>query len=91
MSSSLITKLTDLMSPARAVEAVTPNDSASIVDVKALYIGTTGDVTIDTPDLTNVIFSNVPAGFIFPVQATKVYLTGTTASNIVALQIGTSP
>ena len=79
------------MSPARAVEAVTPNDSASIVDVKALYIGTTGDVTIDTPDSTNVIFSNVPAGFILPVQATKVYLTGTTVSNIVALQIGTSP
>jgi hypothetical protein len=49
-----------------------------------LYVGGTGDIKIDTPNGDTVTFSAVPVG-IFPVRANRVYSTGTTATNIVAL------
>ncbi|MGO7947095.1 hypothetical protein ACC722_38465, partial [Rhizobium ruizarguesonis] len=58
----------------------------TIVGARALYIGTTGDVDIaPRRDMDTVIFRSVPAGTILPVHAAIVALTGTTASNIVAL------
>ncbi|NDK54052.1 spike base protein, RCAP_Rcc01079 family [Rhizobium laguerreae] len=73
------------IAPASRAATVTPNDSA-IVGARALYIGTAGDVAIaPRRDMDAVIFKNVPAGTILPVHAAIVALTGTTASNIVAL------
>ncbi|MBY3036309.1 MULTISPECIES: hypothetical protein [Rhizobium] len=73
------------IAPASRAAVVTPNDSA-IVGARALYIGTAGDVAIaPRRDMDPVIFRNVPAGTILPVHAAIVALTGTTASNIVAL------
>ncbi len=52
---------------------------------RRLYVGTTGDVKVDTVGgQTGVIFKNVPVGYL-DVRASKVYRSGTTASNIVAL------
>lgn len=76
--------LGDLDAPAQHAAAVTPND-AGAVTARALYIGVTGNVTVDTVGgEANVLFSNVPVG-ILPVMATRVYATGTTASSIVAI------
>lgn len=50
-----------------------------------LYVGGTGEIKVDTPESTGVVFKGVPVGF-FPVLVTKVYKTGTTATNIVALR-----
>ncbi|NNG72333.1 hypothetical protein HLI18_21180 [Rhizobium laguerreae] len=73
------------IAPASRAAAVTPNDS-TLVGARALYIGTAGDVAIAPHrDLDPVIFKNVPAGTILPVHAARVALTGTTASNIIAL------
>lgn len=73
------------IAPASRASVVTPNDS-SIVGARALYIGTAGDVAISPRrDMDPVVFKNVPAGTILPVHAAIVALTGTTASNIVAL------
>lgn len=73
------------IAPASRAAAITPNDSA-LVGARALYIGTAGDIAIAPHrDLDPVIFKNVPAGTILPVHAARVALTGTTASNIVAL------
>ncbi|MBB2671050.1 UNVERIFIED_ORG: hypothetical protein GGE44_000591 [Rhizobium esperanzae] len=73
------------IAPASRAAVVTPNDSA-IVGARALYIGTAGDVAIaPRRDMDPVIFKGVPAGTILPVHAAIVALTGTTASNIVAL------
>jgi hypothetical protein len=64
--------------------AVTPSDATVLYATRALYVGTTGNVTVT--DLNgNVTYANVPAGAILPIQVTKVLSTGTTASNIVAL------
>ena len=71
--------------PADGAAAVTPNDSADLSFVaRALYIGGTGNIKIDTPNGDTVTFNSVPVG-IFPVRANRVYSTGTTATNIVAL------
>lgn len=50
-----------------------------------LYVGVTGEIKVDTPESTGVVFKGVPAGF-FPVLVTKVYKDGTSATNIVALR-----
>ncbi|MBY2967990.1 hypothetical protein HF251_35970 [Rhizobium leguminosarum] len=73
------------IAPASRAAVVTPNDTA-IVGARALYMGTAGDVAIaPRRDMDPVIFKSVPAGTIQPVHAAIVALTGTTASNIIAL------
>ena len=67
--------------------AVAPSDSADLPMGQALarYIGVTGDVALDTPFSANVLFKAVPVG-VLNVAATRVRVTGTTATNIVALR-----
>lgn len=66
--------------------AVTPSDSADLARnaIKGLYVGTTGNVKVTTVGGLTVTFNTVPVGF-FPVQVKRVWSTGTTASNIIAL------
>lgn len=74
---------------------VTPSDSLTIPSVSsqdgsgnngcALYVGTGGDVRVTTAGGDDVIFFNLQDGSFVPVQVLKVWITGTTASNIVAL------
>jgi len=71
--------------PADGAASVTPNDGADLAFVaRALYVGGTGNIKIDTPNGDTVTFNAVPVG-VLPVRANKVYSTGTTATNIVAL------
>ena len=49
-----------------------------------LYIGTEGDLKVDTIAGSTVTFTKVATGF-FPVQVKKVYATGTDAAKIIAL------
>lgn len=64
--------------------AVTPSDSTAFtIMARALYVGTTGDVTLITRGGTTLTFTAVPAGAIIPVRCSQVKTTGTTASNIV--------
>jgi hypothetical protein len=65
--------------------AITPADSDLVAPVRALYIGGSGNVRINDTGGGSVIFYNVPAGTILPVMARRVWLTSTTASNIVGL------
>ena len=51
----------------------------------ALYVGVAGDVKVKMSSGKDVIFTAVPAGSFMPVNVTKVYATGTDATNIVAL------
>jgi hypothetical protein len=52
---------------------------------RRLYVGGTGDVKVDlVGGETAVTFKTVPVGFL-DVHVTKVYRTGTTATNLVAL------
>jgi hypothetical protein len=69
---------------------------AEVVDVSStnqtltrpsyLFVGSTGTVTVDTyGGQTGVLFTGVINGQVLPILVTKVYKTGTSASNIVAL------
>lgn len=63
---------------------VTPSDSAVIDTTTALFIWTWWDVAVYN-GTASVVFKNIADGSILPVKTTKVYLTGTTASDIIAL------
>lgn len=67
--------------------AITPDDGQDLPEVtKAIYIGEGGDVIL-RPALGNedILFRNVPTGYILDVRVRAVRATGTTASALVGL------
>ena len=50
-----------------------------------LYVGTGGNLRVVTASGQTVTFASVLGGTFFPVQVLKVFSTGTSAANIVAL------
>jgi hypothetical protein len=76
-------------------EVVTPNDSQDITIAGSpitgiengvlLYVGTGGDLTITTIGGQTVTLVNIADGSYVPIQVKKVWVTGTSASNILAL------
>jgi len=71
---------------ASVASAVTPNDSTDLTTVaQGLYIGGAGDLKVDMADSGTVTFSALPAGIFLPIIVKRVYSTGTTATNIIAL------
>ena len=76
-----------LESPARSAAAITPSDGADLTETtRAIYIGGNGDITVDMDgDGVGILFQNVVSGTILPLRITKVYLTGTSATSLIAL------
>lgn len=72
---------------AQSAVAVTTHDTNDLTEGAAalgLYIGVSGDVKVDMAGTGTVTFKAAPVGFL-PVNATRVYATGTTATDILAL------
>lgn len=70
--------------PAVDYELVTPSDLGLGYKARALWIGTTGNVTVKSSSAGAAVqFLNVPVGW-FEVNCTHV-MAATTASNIVAI------
>ena len=69
--------------PASGAFAITPDDNTNLVrSTRALYIGVTGNLTVDMVNgQTSVLFANVPVGM-FPIRVVRVRSTGTTATSI---------
>ena len=67
--------------------AVTPDDDSNLptLATKGLWVGGAGNVKVGTVNGNTVTFNSVPAGILLRIQAKRVYATGTTATNIVAL------
>ncbi|MBI1173373.1 hypothetical protein GC209_18450 [bacterium] len=75
-----------LDSPAAHAFAITANDSADLaLTTRAIYVGGSGDVRVKTVGGGTVTFSGVSAGVILPVRINRVYVTGTTATNLIGL------
>ena len=71
--------------PAKFSATVTPSDVTSLDSpTTCLFIGVSGDVSVEMVGGMTQVFANVPVG-ILPVQCTRVNSTGTTATNIVAM------
>lgn len=71
--------------PAYDMAAVTASDSAKIKPTRGLYIGGAGNIKVDTAGGSTVTLNGAAAGSILPVSVDRVYSTGTTATNIIAL------
>lgn len=72
--------------PADNAAAITPNDGVDLTNIaRALYIGTGGDVKITTAGGDTVTLNDVQGGSILPIRTKRVFSTGTTASNMVAI------
>lgn len=72
--------------------AVTPSDTVNIPAVTGgtnngcvLYVGGDGDLKVTTIGGDDVTFVGIVAGTFIPVHVLRVWSTGTTATNIVAL------
>lgn len=66
--------------------AVTPADGTDLATTQAaLFIGGAGNVKVDMTGSGTVTFSGVAAGTFLPILVDRVYATGTTATNILAL------
>ena len=72
--------------------AVTPSDTARIADVSGgvnngcvLYVGGAGNLKVETVGGDEVTFVGISTGAFLPVQVVKVFATGTSATNILAL------
>lgn len=75
----------DLLAPASHAAAVTPSDTTDLsFATKRIWVGGTGAVKVNTVGGETVTYTGVPAGAYLNVRATRVYATGTTATNIVA-------
>ena len=54
---------------------------------RALYIGGAGDIKVDVRDGgTGIVFKNTQAGSILVVEVSKVYTSGTTATDLIGLR-----
>ena len=72
----------------QAIKAVEVDPSVLetlVIPGAVLYIGTGGDVKVDTVSGDTVTFKNLADGSVLAVQVKKVYNTGTDADDIIAL------
>ncbi len=67
--------------------AITPSDSTDLGNVaSAIYVGAAGDVTVNMAGTGSaMLFKAVPVGTVLQGQFARVKVTGTTATNLVAL------
>lgn len=71
--------------PAEHAYEVTPSDTALQPVTRYIYVGGTGDIKIETQNEDTVTIKSIPVGSLLEVRAKKIYLTGTTATEIVGL------
>jgi hypothetical protein len=69
-----------------SLATVTPSDSVPLANPsRAIYVGSGGDLAVVMLDGSTGTFKNAAAGSLLPIVVSQVKLTGTTASNILAL------
>jgi hypothetical protein len=73
------------ISPAAELVSITKSDSTTYSPlIRAIYVGTTGDITVVDSAGTTVLFKAVPQGVIIgPFAVKQVRSTGTSAADMV--------
>ena len=62
-------------------------DYVAPAGVRGLYVGVAGEVKVDLPDgSTGITFKSLAAGIEHAIAVTKIYKTGTTATDILVLK-----
>lgn len=70
---------------ARGAVAVTLSDTTVINNTRALFIGAGGSLKVSMVEGGDVTFVGLASGSILPIQVTKCWSTGSTATNVLAL------
>ena len=70
----------DIMANAEAYQLYDGNQEGAV-----LYIGTAGNLKVTTAGGDEITFQGINTGTFFPVNVVKVFATGTSADNIIAL------
>ena len=71
--------------PAEKATAITANDSTTFAPTRGVYVGGSGDLKVTMANGSDVTFTSLSAGVIHPISCIRMYSTGTTATNLVAL------
>lgn len=74
----------DSIAPVASATSVIKSDTTVFAATRGLYVGVSGDVKVDHASGETVTYIGLAAGMLHPVSVTRVYSTGTTATNIVA-------
>lgn len=76
------------ISPAAELVSITKSDSTVYSPyIRAIYVGTSGDITVVDAGGTSVLFKAVPQGVVLgPFAVSKVMSTGTGAADMVGFQ-----
>lgn len=75
----------DQTAPGRQWKAITPSDTASMGNCRAIYVGGDGNLALVDNDDNVVVFTGILAGTILPLAAKRVNATNTTATLLVAI------
>jgi len=73
--------------PATHAAAITPVDATDLAEItRGIFTGSGGSIVVLLGgDTATVTLTNVPAGIVLPLRIKRVYLTGTTATGLIAL------
>lgn len=88
MADQTADRTTRMDSPAANAAAVdlSSTDATIAPPSRGIYVSGAGDVKVDlVGGQTGITFAAVPAGSILPVQVSKIYKTGSTATSMVVL------
>ena len=65
--------------------AITPSDSATFAQTRAIYVGGAGNIAVTMADGTSVTLNALAVGVVHLFSVKQIKATGTTATNIIAL------
>lgn len=74
------------VSAAQLFEAITPSDVTELVNIRAVFVGGAGNLSVVDADGVTVTFNGVSTGQILPISPSKIRSNGTTATGIIALR-----
>jgi len=75
-----------LTSPPEDAAVIVPNDAVDLPElIRALYVGSGGDVTVKMAGGAQVTLASLPTGMLIPLRAARILATGTTATALVGL------
>lgn len=78
--------MSGLIDPGDSGFDITPSDTEDLaVPTRGLYVGTTGDVTVDMLSGDTLTFVSLTGGIIHPIRVRRVYATSTDATDIIGI------
>lgn len=86
MTQRFATRSEDMAAPIRRGFSIAPSDADDLVaELRALYVGSSGDLALILASGDAITLAGVPAGSLLPLRAVRVKASGTTAGLLVGL------